>query len=320
MRELHNDSGMVERLRMFLVALEEGSLNRAAVRLRMSQPALSRQMQALETEIGGALFERTTSGIRATAAGHALAASLPAALAQIDASLSEARRLARGQRDLLRVGYLGSATQTFLNPALAEIRRSHPTVKVKLLDQSPGEQIAALRRGEIDLAVTGQEGALASSEFYTRKLATMPVVAILPADHRLAGRKSISLSELQGEAFVGAPEEDMPGRDRWIVQLCRRAGFRPRFLQQGNSVSEMFTLVSGEGMVSLAPAYLKTFPTAGVSMVPISDSAATWDFLIVWQRGRTSDSLQALLKALAKTADEACAEEVSKPRARAKKS
>lgn len=320
MRDLHNVCCMVERLRMFLVALEEGSLNRAAVRLRMSQPALTRQMQALETEIGGALFERTTSGIRATAAGHALAASLPAALAQIEGVLSEARRLARGQRDLLRVGYLGSATQAFLNPALAELRRSHPTVKVKLLDLSPGEQIAALRKGEIDLAVTGQEGALASSEFYTRKLATMPVVAVLPADHRLAGRKSIPLSELQGESFVGAPEEDMPGRDRWVVQLCRRAGFRPRFSQQGNSVSEMFTLVSGEGMVALAPAYLKTFPAAGVSMVPISDPEATWDFLIVWQRGRTSDSLQALLKALTKSVDEACAEEEPKFRARAKRS
>lgn len=308
---------MIEKLRMFLVALEEGSLNRAAVRLRMSQSALSRQMQALETEIGGALFERTTSGIRATAPGHALAASLPSALAQVESALSEARRLARGQRELLRVGYLGSATQVFLNPALGELRRSHPAVKVKLLDLSPGEQIAALRQGEIDLAVTGQEGALASGEFYTRKLATLPVVAILPADHKLARRKAIPLSALQGEAFVGAPEEDMPGRDRWVVQLCRRAGFRPRFLQQGDSVSEMFTLVSGEGMVALGPAYLKTFPAAGVAMVPVSDEGATWDFLIVWQRGRTSDSLQALLQALGKTADEACAEDVRKSRARA---
>jgi DNA-binding transcriptional LysR family regulator len=308
---------VIERLKMFLVALEEGSLNRAAVRLRMSQPALSRQMQALEAEIGGALFERTTSGIRATAPGHALAASLPAVLAEFESALSEARRLARGQRDLLRVGYLGSATQVFLNPALAELRRSNPAVKVKLLDLSPGEQIAALRRGEIDLAMTGQEGALASGEFYTRKLATLPVVAILPADHKWAHRKAIPLSALQGESFVGAPEEDMPGRDRWVVQLCRRAGFRPRFEQQGDSVGEMFTLVSGEGLVAIGPSYLRTFPAAGVVMVPISDAGATWDFLIVWQRGRTSDSLQALLKALGKSVNEACSEARRKFGARA---
>lgn len=291
---------------MFLVALEEGSLNRAATRLRMSQSALSRQMQNLETAIGGPLLERTTSGVRATAAGHALAASLPGVLAQIDSALAEARRLARGQSDLLRVGYLGSATQTFLNPSLAVLRRSHPGVKVKLLDLSPGEQIAALRKGEIDLAVTGQEGALAAREFYTRKLATMNVVAVLPDDHPLARKKSIPLSALQGERFLSAPEEDLPGRDRWVMQLCRRAGFRPRFMQQGQSINEMFSLVSGEGMVALAPGYLQSLSAAGVAMVPLSDPGATWDFLIVWQRGRTTDSLQALLKALASTVDQAC--------------
>jgi DNA-binding transcriptional LysR family regulator len=291
---------------MFLVALEEGSLNRAAARMRLSQSALSRQMQNLETEIGGPLLERTTSGVRATAAGHALAASLPAVLTQVDAALAEARRLARGQLAILRVGYLGSATQPFLNPSLAALRRSHPEVKVKLLDLSPGEQIAALRKGEIDLAVTGQEGGLASHEFFTRKLAVMDVVAVLPNDHPLARRRSLPLSALQGERFVSAPEEDLPGRDRWVLQLCRRAGFRPRFMQTGESINEMFSLVSGEGMVALAPGYLRSLSIAGVATVPLSDPGATWDFLIVWQRGRTSDSLQALLKALAATVDQAC--------------
>lgn len=88
-------------------------------------------------------------------------------------------------------------------------------------------------------------------------------------------------------------------------------------MQEGDSVSEMFTLVSGEGMVALAPAYLKTFPAAGVAMVPLSDPDATWDFLIVWQRGRTTDSLQALLKALSETADRAC-EEAKRPASRKK--
>lgn len=306
MRLSHSVMGMLEQLRMFLVALEEGSLNRAASRMRMSQSALSRQMQNLETAIGGALLERTTTGVRATAAGHALAASLPGVLSQVDTAVAEARRLARGQRDLLRVGYLGSATQAFFNPSLADLRRSHPEVKVKLLDLSPGEQIAALRKGEIDLAVTGQEGALASREFYTRKLATMSVVAVLPDDHPLSRRKKIPLSALREERFVSAPEEDMPGRDRWVVQLCRRVGFRPRFMQRGESINEMFSLVSGEGMVALAPGYLTSLSTAGVVMVPLSDAWATWDFLIVWQRGRTSDSLQALLNALASTVDQVC--------------
>jgi DNA-binding transcriptional LysR family regulator len=294
---------MLAQLRAFLVALEEGSLNRAALRLRMSQSALSRQMQVLENEIGGALLERTTAGVRPTDAGYALATSLPRVLADYDAAIDEARRLARGQRDLIRVGYLGSAGQMFLDPALSALRRTHPEVKVKLLDLSPGEQIVALRNGEIDLALIGQEGALLSSEFYVRKLTTLAVVAVMPADHPLASRKRISLKELRGERFISSPEEDLPGRDRWIAQLCRRAGFRPKFVQKAAGVSNMFTLIGSEGAVTLVPAYLKSFPVAGVAMVPLSDAKATWDFLVVWQRGRTAKSLRALLDALAVSAN-----------------
>lgn len=292
-------SAVLAQLRAFLVIMEEGSLNRAAIRLCISQSTLSRQMQALEADIGGALLERTTTGVRPTDAGHALASSLPRVLAGYDAAIAEARRLARGQRDLIRVGYLGSAAQMFLDPALSVMRRSHPEVKVKLLDLSPGEQIAALRKGEIDLALIGQEGALVSTEFYTQKLTTLPLVAVMPADHSLASKKQISLKELRDERFISSTEEDLPGHDRWITQLCRRAGFRPKFVQEAVSVSNMFTLIVSEGAVALVPSYLKHFPVAGVAMVELLDRKAAWDFLVVWQRGRTAKSLRELLDALA---------------------
>jgi DNA-binding transcriptional LysR family regulator len=256
-------------------------------------------MQALEADIGGALLERTTTGVRPTDAGHALASSVPKVLVEYDAAIAEARRLARGQRDLIRVGYLGSTAQIFLDPALSVMRRIHPEVKVKLLDLSPGEQIAALRKGEIDLALIGQEGALLSTEFYTQKLTTLPLVAVMPADHSLASKRQISLKELRDERFICATEEDLPGHNRWITQLCRRAGFKPKFVQEALSVSNMFTLVVSEGAVALVPSYLKHFPVAGVAMVELLDKKAAWDFLVVWQRGRTAKPLRELLDALA---------------------
>jgi DNA-binding transcriptional LysR family regulator len=292
-------SAVLAQLRAFLIIMEEGSLNRAAIRLRISQSTLSRQMQALEADIGGALLERTTTGVRPTDAGHALANSVPGVLAGYDAAIAEARRLARGQRDLIRVGYLGSTAQIFLDPALSVMRRNHPEVKVKLLDLSPGEQIAALRKGEIDLALIGQEGALLSTEFYTQKLTTLPLMAVMPAEHSLASKKRISLKELRDERFISATEEDLPGHKRWITQLCRRVGFKPKFGQEAVSVSNMFTLVVSEGAVALVPSYLKHFPVAGVAMVELLDSKATWDFLVVWQRGRTAKPLRELLDALA---------------------
>src|SRR5258707_13226916 len=164
-------------------------------------------MQALEDEFGGALLEHTTAGVRPTAAGQALATSLPSVLADYDAAMAEARRLARGQRDLIRVGYLGSAAQIFLDPALSALRHTHPEVKVKLLDLSPGEQIAALRKGEIDLALIGQEGALLSSEFYTRKLTTLPVVAVISSPRTICLRThTLSLGAARGQLVPASPQ------------------------------------------------------------------------------------------------------------------
>lgn len=294
---------MLAQIRSFLVVAEEGSLNRAAARLRISQPALSRQMQVLEAEIGGLLLERTRTGVRPTDAGYALAEAMRPILSQYEAALSSARRLARGQNEQLRIGYLISMAQVYLNPALAAVRQAHPGVQISLLDFSPGEQIAALRRGEIDVAVIGQEGNVLGREFYTRKLASLPVLAILPAGHPLAARKTLSLEALRGEQFIGAHEADMPGRNRWLAQVCRDiAGFRPRFGPEADSVTDMFSLIVRERAVTLAPAYLRDYPAAGVAMVPLADTGARWDFLVVWHRGKAAGPLRVFLDALAAAA------------------
>ncbi|HWL53278.1 MAG TPA: LysR family transcriptional regulator [Chthoniobacteraceae bacterium] len=298
---------MISRLRSFLVVLKEGSLNRAAARLRMSQPALSRQIQALENEVGGRLLERSTAGVRPTDAGHLLARRAETLIADYEAAFAEARRLAQGEKSELRIGYLASTAQSLLDPALIAFRKRHPEVKVRLLDLSPGEQIDALRRGEIDIALIGQEGEIASHDFYTRKLITLPVIAILPAAHPLASRREINLDELSAERFVSAPEDDMPGRDRWVARLCRKAGFHARFTHPAKSLQQKLSLIANENAVTLEPAYLRHFPTAGVSMVALADPGATWDFLVVWQRGRTAGPTHALLEALSAAAARSCA-------------
>ena len=140
-----------------------------------------------------------------TDAGHAFAEKARQLLADYDAAVAQARRLTRGQKEELRIGYLASAAQKLLNPALATLRQVHPQLKIKLHDLSPGEQITALKRGEIDVAFIGQEGSIASRDFYTRKLATMPVLAVLPEDHRLASRKEVRLAALGVERFIGSP-------------------------------------------------------------------------------------------------------------------
>lgn len=146
---------MLDRIRALLTVIEEGGVNRAAVRLRITQPALSRQMQSLETEIGGKLLERQTSGVKPTGLGHAMVKSMRPLADAYDAALAELRRQARGDRSELRVGYLISAAQSVLTPSLARLHKTHPEVKLKLHDLSPREQIDRLRTGELDVALIG---------------------------------------------------------------------------------------------------------------------------------------------------------------------
>lgn len=293
MRFSYTLEDMLEIVRSFITVLEEGSLNRAAAVLRLTQPSLTRQMQALEAEAGGLLLERKPTGVQPTALGHALAQKLKPVLEQSDAVWADLRRLARGQHADLKIGYLAAAAHAYLNPALAALRKQHPNTKVTLLDLSPAEQIAALRRGEIDLALIGQEGEPLSREFYLRRLVSLGVVAVLPSDHPLADRTEIRTAELARESFVGASPVEVPGRNQWITQLCRKAGFRTRFCGNAETVGAAFSWVVAEGAVLLLPNYLDTAPP-GVALVPIADRFARWEFLLLRQRGRAAQQVKSM--------------------------
>ena len=114
---------MLEQIRSFLTVVEEGSLHRAAARLRISPSTLSRQMQALEHELGGRLLERMTTGVSPTAGGQALANRMAALLASYDLAMSETRRALRGETDQVRIAYLPSAAKQYLRGPLGEVRR-----------------------------------------------------------------------------------------------------------------------------------------------------------------------------------------------------
>ena len=289
---------MLLQIRSFLTVVEEGSLHRAAARLRMSQSTLSRQMQALEHEVGGLLLDRTSTGARPTPAGHALVAKMHPLLASYDAALVEVRRLVRGESAQLRIGYVASTAQDYLEPALAALRGPHPKARVKLLDLSPGEQITSLRRGEIDIALLDQGDDLLARDFYLRKIAVIPSLIVLPACHPLASRPQVHLAELKHETFVDGPDADVPGYNRQVTRICRRCGkFRPRFIGQPQSLDEGLALVANEEVVALLPDYVGRRSAPGVAMRPIADSEATWNLFVAWPRGRTSGPLRALLEA-----------------------
>ncbi|WP_395749623.1 LysR family transcriptional regulator [Prosthecobacter sp.] len=295
---------MLDRIKALLTVIEEGSVNRAAMRLRITQPALSRQMQALEQELGGRLLERETSGVKPTGLGHALVKAMRPLVSNYDAALADLRRQARGERSELRVGYLASAAQSLLTPALTKLRKAQPQVKLKLHDMSPREMLGALRTGELDVALIGQEGVAAAREFHSARLCSLHVCVAVADDDELAARKNISLKELKGRDFIGVDEDEVPGRNRWAAALCKAAGFRPRFAVVVDGISNVLSQVVSESGVTLLPGYFEKQQHPGVSFIPVSDENARWDFFVLWQKGRASAAIRALVDALKQVAAE----------------
>jgi DNA-binding transcriptional LysR family regulator len=292
---------VLDELRLFLTVVEEGSLRRAAERAHISQSAVTRQMQMLEHDLGGRILERTSTGVRPTTGGYTLAQKAKLLLDDYDSTMSDVRRLVRGEGEQLRIGYLASAGQQYLGEPIKALRRLHPKVKMKMIDLTPGEVISALRRGEIDLALTYLGMDLLSRDFYTRKIDNIPSVAVLPIDHRLASQKQISISQLKHERFLQVADTCAPSYNQRVSQLCRRFGkFRPRFapVRAFESIAESLAISGNEDAISVNPMFVRHLKIPNVAIVSIADKGATWDVFIAWQRGKTVVPVRALIDAL----------------------
>ncbi|WP_414665105.1 LysR family transcriptional regulator [Horticoccus sp. 23ND18S-11] len=282
----------------FFAIVEAGSMGKAAVHLRVSQSTLTRQVQALEAEIGASLLDRSGTGITPTPAGRIFLESMRAPLDAVERAIESTRRVSQGQRSLLRIGYMASIAQRYLNPALRLLREQSPTVRVQLLDASPGEQFAALRAGRIDVGVVGESGRLMEREFFVRKLATVPAVVLVPDNHPLAAQTVISLRELKGETFIPIADQDAPAYRPWLSALCRKAGFRPKVTEAAESMAHLGAMVTADHCVSLLPRFIAERPAPGLAVLAIKESFAVADLLVIWQRGKVAPPVRHLLDAL----------------------
>ena len=292
---------MLLKFQSLLVVLEEKSINKAALRLRMTQPALSRQMKSLEYELGGKLLERGAHGVLPTALCHKTVEVLKPVLESYTRGISAIKYEASGARNNIKVGYLISAAKPIVIPAIEALHNTNPEIKVTLIDMSPGEQIRALERGELDVALMGQESEFIANEFYTKKLCSYRVCVALSSRDTLAGRESIRLRDLASYDFIGINEAEAPGRNEWTSQIAKHAGFQIRFLAVTDGITHVLSLVDSESAVTLLPDYFLDYQHPGVRFVPLSDLEAIWDFHMIWQRGKTSRAVQVLIETLANT-------------------
>ncbi len=291
---------MIDRIRSFLTVLQEGSVNKASQRLGVSQPTLSRHIQSLEIELGGALFDRGSKGMQATDLGFYLRDTILPVLKEYDGAIKDITAFAQGRYYQIRIGYIGLAATKYLNPALAKLKKEFPDLKLQLYDQTPMEQLQSIRAGKLDIAMIGQDMIHLADAFYQRRAVSLGVCAVLPVTHPHSEKERISLSDLNQDLFIGVSEDAVPGRNQWIEQLCSLAGFKPRFIEQTGNVSETYTLVVSEGAVALLPDYLEGAPPPGVVHRPLSDTWAKWDLYVLRQRGRGSDAVKRLTQLIGK--------------------
>jgi len=233
-------------LRYFVAVGESLSFTKAAADLRVAQPALSRQVQDLEEEIGVDLFKRGPRGATLTAEGKLFLEKARDLLRRADESVEQVRALARGQYGELHVGYAASPTVEILPPALAAFQKAYPQVNVLLHDGSRRELVEGLERGTLQLAIM-PEVKTAGVEF--EKLRAYPFcVAFAPA-HPFARLKSVPLEKIAAEPIVGFARKDYPEYYPFIESLFRPSGLKPRVALECDSASSLITAVeSGRGV------------------------------------------------------------------------
>jgi DNA-binding transcriptional LysR family regulator len=273
------------------VAVAEAlNFTRAAAKLRLAQPSLTRQIHNLEEELGVRLLNRTKSHVALTEEGRSFLADARRVLALADESVLAVQRLSRGESGQINIGYMASFNFELLPQSLQAFRESFPHAALNLFDMNPAEQFRALEARKIDLGFVGLRPPQTSTDLQWESVGRHKTVVALPIRHPLSRRRQVRLADLNSMFFVGMSEKTHPGFREWLNETCRPAGFIPRILQDAELEPALMTFVSEGFGVTIAREQLKSLPHPGVALRPLSPPVKT-DYYVAWNRDNESRSL-----------------------------
>ena len=280
-------------LRYFVAVAEEGSLTTAAERrLHTAQPSLSRQIRDLETEVGVKLLERGARGITLTAAGRTFLDHARLALLQVEAAGEAARRAAAPERAAFVIGFLTGHEVVWLPQALRILREEAPGIEITLSSQSSPELAGALMRGKVDVAFLRREAQAPGLAF--KFLIKEPLVAVLPAGHRLAAHQEIAPQDLADETYI-APTRAAPVLKAVIDGYAARSGITLTSAYDAENLSSVMSLVASTDGVTLLPLYAQNLLSPAVVIRPLRGVAPTIDLVMGYSRSNTSPLLKRFL-------------------------
>lgn len=239
----------LRQLRYFVAVAEEGNISRAAKRIFLTQPALSRQIRALEEEIGQCLLTRQAHSIRLTPVGEALLREAPELLQHAEQLLERVRGAGRGVR--LRVGYAPSLAAGMLSVAVANFTQSHPNAKVELFDLSTEEMLTGLEDDKLDVALSvGQQRQTRGLKW--TPLTRVPWELVVNQNHPLADRSEVTPAEVAGEPLLVFCQRDYPEYWDIVTKWLRGHRQRPHVAGEYDGLESIMAAVeSGLGVALL---------------------------------------------------------------------
>ncbi|HXP59173.1 MAG TPA: LysR family transcriptional regulator [Dongiaceae bacterium] len=282
-------------LRYFAAVAEDLNFTKAAAKLHLAQPSLTRQIHKLEEELGVLLLNRSKNQVTLTEEGRSFLVDVQRLLALATESVLAVQRLSRGETGQLNIAYLSNFDFEMLPETLRAFRHTFPHVALNLFDMTPAEQLRALEARKIDLGFLGLPPPASAPGLQWESIARHRTVAVLPAKHPLAARRQVKLGELETMFFVGLSEKTHPGFRDWLNRTCRQAGFTPRVLQDAELEPALMTFVA-EGLgVTLAREHIKRLPHPGVALRPLAPPLKS-DYCVAWSRSNGSRVLQQYLE------------------------
>lgn len=238
-------------VRSFVVVASELNFSRAARRLNMTQPPLSRQIRLLEEHLDVILLERSSRRVTLTTAGHAFLSEAQKLLAQSDAAVTATRRAARGSAGTIRIAFVGAATYGFLPSFIDAARTAAPQIELELVQMETAEQLQAINAGDVDLGLSrplsGQH------HLHSHLVASEQMMLAIPRSHPLASRRRPGLSMLNDEPFIMFSPQARYLHDK-LARLMTEHAISPRVVQNMTHSQAILSLVSAGIGLAIVPA------------------------------------------------------------------